>query len=69
MMEPEHADYLTSIASLIVLATPDLPGLISLGCDLNRIPNIDAFRQGVFSVVVPILNKRDSDLPPGSYPA
>jgi hypothetical protein len=69
MMEPEHADYLTSIASLIVLATHDLPGLISLGCDLNRIPNIGAFRQGVFSVVVPILNKRDSDLPPGSYRA
>jgi hypothetical protein len=67
MMEPEVADYLTSIATLIVLATHDLPGLISLGCDLNRMPNIDQFRANVFSIVVPILNKRDSDLPPGSY--
>jgi hypothetical protein len=63
-MEPEVADYLTSIASLIVMATYDIPGLISLGCDLNRMRNIDAFRANVFSVVVPILNKRDSDLPP-----
>jgi hypothetical protein len=67
VMEPEVADYLTSIASLIVMATYDIPGLISLGCDLRRMPNIDAFRENVFSVAVPILNKRDSDLPPGSY--
>lgn len=69
MMESKIADYLTCIATLIVIATIDLPGLISLGCDLNRMPNIDTFRANVFSVVVPILNKTDGDLPPGSYRA
>ena len=69
MMEPKIADYLTSIATLIVIATIDLPGFISLGCDLNRMPNIDTFRANVSSVVVPILNKTEGDLPPGSYRA
>jgi hypothetical protein len=69
MMEPKIADYLTCIATLIVISTIDLPGLISLGCDLNRMPTIDTFRANVFSVVVPILNKTDGDLPPGSYRA
>ena len=67
MMEPKVADYLTCIATIIVIATIDLPELISLGCDLNRMPNIDTFRANVFNVVVPILNKFDDDLPPGSY--
>lgn len=67
MMEPKVADYLSSVASLIVIATIDFPGLISLECDLGRMPNIEAFRANVFSIVVPILNKRDSDLPPESY--
>jgi hypothetical protein len=69
MMEPKIADYLTSVATLIVIATMDLPGLISLGCDLNRMPHIDTFRANVSSVVVPILNKTTGDLPPGSYRA
>ena len=70
MMEPEIADYLTSIAALIVMATHDLPGLISLGLDLDRMPNIDAFRQNVHSIAVPILNKsRTGRLPPYSYRA
>jgi hypothetical protein len=68
-METEIADYLTSIASLIVIATYDLPGLISLDCDLATMPNIDAFRATVFAVAVPILNKRPGDLPPESYRA
>ncbi len=67
-MEPEIADYLTSIATLIVIATYDLPGLISLDCDISRTPNIDAFRENVNSVVVPILDKnKDGDLPATSY--
>jgi hypothetical protein len=70
MMEPEIADYLTSIASFIVLATHDLPGLISLGLDLNRMPNIDQFRANVYAIAVPILDKnKDGDLPPESYRA
>jgi hypothetical protein len=67
MMEPEIADYVTSVASLIVIATYDLPGLISMRCDLTRMPTIDAFKQVVFDIAVPILNKWSSNLPPNSY--
>jgi len=68
MMEAEIADYLTSIATFILLATHDLPGLISLGLDLNRMPNIEQFRANVFAVAVPILNKnKEGNLPPESY--
>ena len=68
VMEPEIADYLTAIGTLIVIATYDLPGLISLECDERRMPNIDAFRENVNTVAVPILNKNEvGDLPPGSY--
>jgi hypothetical protein len=68
MMEPKVADYLTNIGSLIVIAIHNLPGLISLNCDLKRMPSINAFRENVFTVVVPILNKtNDGDLPPDSY--
>lgn len=70
MMEPKVADFLTSIATLIVIATYDFPELISLGCDLNRMPEIDQFRGDVFRVAVPILNKNHhGDLPPNSYRA
>jgi hypothetical protein len=70
MMESEVADYLTSIASFIVLATHDLPGLISLNLDLNRMPNIDQFRASVYAIAVPILDKtKDGSLPPESYRA
>jgi len=70
VMEPEIADYLTSIATLIVIATYDIPGLISLDCDLDRMPNVDQFRADVFAVAVPILNKNEpGDLPPESYRA
>ena len=68
MMEPEIADFLTSIATLIVIATYDFPGLISLRCDLARLPNVDTFKQNVFEVAVPILDKnKDGDLPPTSF--
>jgi hypothetical protein len=69
MMEPKIADYLTCIATLIVIATHDLPDLISLECDLDRMPHIDAFRENVMKVVVPILNKynQQGGLPPTSY--
>jgi hypothetical protein len=68
MMESKVADYLASIASLIVMATYELPGLVSLKCDLNRMPNIDSFRANAFAVSKPILDRiKDGDLPPGSY--
>ena len=68
MMQSKVADYLAGIASLIVLATYDIPELVSLGCDLNRMPNIDAFRANAFAVSKPILDRiKDGDLPPGSY--
>ena len=44
MMQSKVADYLASIVSLIVMATYELPGLVSLECDLNRMPNIDSFK-------------------------
>jgi hypothetical protein len=70
MMEPEIADYLTSIASLIILATHDLPGLISLNLDLSRMPNIDQFRANVYAIAVPILDKnKEGDLPAEGYRA
>jgi hypothetical protein len=68
-MEAKNADYLASIASLVVFATIDPPGLLTLGYDLNRMPNIDSFQTDVARVVLPILRKTDNDLPPESYRA
>ncbi len=68
MMESKIADYLTSIASLIVLTTCDFPGLVSLECDFDQLPTIDVFREKVFQIAVPVLNKTaEGDLPPSSY--
>ncbi|MGA3012348.1 MAG: hypothetical protein ABSD72_18980 [Terracidiphilus sp.] len=68
MMEPKVADFLTCVASLIIIATYDFPGLTPLKCDLSRMPNIDKFRADVFTIAVPILNKnQDGDLPTSSY--
>ena len=70
LMEPKIAEYLTCLGTLIVIATHDLPDLIPLGCDLRRMPNIDAFRENVRKVVWPILDKnKEGDLPPESYRA
>ena len=66
-MTPKIADYLTSIATIIVVGTFDFPGLISLGCDHARMPHVEAFRQEVFNIVVPVLDTWENDLPPGSY--
>jgi hypothetical protein len=68
MMIPRMADYLTSIATLIVVATIDFPGFISLGCDLNAMPNLDTFRDNVNKIAAPILNEnKNGDLPSGSF--
>jgi hypothetical protein len=68
MRESKVADYLASIASLIIMATYDLPGLVNLSCDLNRMPNVDSFKENAFAVSQPILDRNKAgDLPPGSY--
>jgi hypothetical protein len=68
MMQSKVADYLASIASLIVMATYELPGLVTLNCDLNRLPHIDSFKAEAFAVSKPILDQsKGGDLPPGSY--
>jgi len=68
MMQAKVADYLACIVSLIVIATYDLPELVSLGCDPERMPNIDSFRANAFAVSKPILDSlKDGDLPLGSY--
>jgi len=68
MMEPKIADYLTSISTLIVIVTVDFPGLISLGCDMGRMPGADTFRDNVREVVLPILaGTEKGDLPDGSF--
>jgi hypothetical protein len=65
VMEREIADYPAAIGILIVITTYDLPELILLACDENHMPNINAFREYVNTVAVPILNKNEAgDLPP-----
>jgi hypothetical protein len=67
-MESKLADYLTCVATLIILATHDLPDLVSLRCDLQFLPNADSFQERVFNIAVPILDKtKEGNLPPGSY--
>jgi hypothetical protein len=62
------ADYLVSIATLIVAATVDLPGWVSLGCDLVRMPQIDPFRTEVSRVTAPLMGSTNKiALPPESY--
>lgn len=68
-MTPKIVDYLTSIATVIVVGTFDLPGLISLGCDYARMPNVESFREQVFKVAVPVNDTWPNDLPAGSYRA
>lgn len=68
VMQSKVADYLVSIASLIVAATFDLPNWVSLKCDPVRMSNIDAFQDLVKEIAIPILNKTSNiDLPPGSF--
>ena len=67
---PKIADYLTSISKLIVVATFDLPGWVSLGFDLSRMPTADRFQRECKNAVGPIhaMNEKIT-LPEGSYRA
>ena len=65
---PKIADYLTSIAKLIVVATFDRPGWVPLGFDPNRIPAADRFQRECKNAVGPILAMNQKiTLPGGSY--
>jgi len=66
VMERKVADYLTSISTLIIAATFDLPGWVALGCDLGRTPNVEPFREGVKQAAGPILDRNgDPTVPQG----
>jgi hypothetical protein len=43
-MRPKIDDYLVSLGTLIVAATVEAPGWISLGCDDAQMPNVEPFR-------------------------
>ena len=67
-MTHKVVDYLESICTLIVVATFDLPGCISLGCDLNRMPNVEPFHTHAAAVLSPLLAEtKDNALPKGSF--
>jgi hypothetical protein len=43
-MKPKIDDYLVCVGTLIVAATVEAPGWISLGCDDARMPHVEPFR-------------------------
>jgi len=68
IMKRKTADYLTSISTLIVAATFDFPEWVPLGCDMNRMPNVEPFRLSVSETTRPILSVDQAiTLPPESY--
>jgi hypothetical protein len=68
IMEPKVADYLTSISTLIIATTFDFPQWVTLGCDMGRMPSVEAFRLGAARVTSPILDRtKNIPLPPDSY--
>jgi hypothetical protein len=68
-MNPKIADYLASIGTLIVATTFDeFRELVPLGCDLNRMPNVEPFRLSVAQAVPRVLGVHNKiALPPDSY--
>jgi len=67
-MRPKIVDYITSLRTLIVVATFDLPGWISLGCDLSRMPHVEPFETNAARVTSPLLAQtKDNTLPKDSY--
>ena len=67
-MNPKIADYLASVGTLIVATTFDeFPELIPLGCDLNRMPNVEPFRLSVARTIPSVLGVHNKiALPPDS---
>ena len=67
-MESNIVDYLGCIDSLIAVSMIDAPGWIPLRFNPALTPNLDAFRDSVIEVAIPILNRRkDISLPKGSF--
>jgi hypothetical protein len=54
-----RADYLTSIATLFITASFELPGWIHLGSDTARMPNAERSRIAAPAVVLPILKRKE----------
>jgi hypothetical protein len=68
MMEPKVADYLVSISTLIIATTYDFPQWVTLGCDMGRMPSVEAFHLGAAAITSPILDRtKNIPLPPDSY--
>lgn len=68
LMERKTADYLSSIGTLIVIGTLDLPDWVPLFIDPARIPHTDFFQQSVINVALPITQlTRHEELPLGSF--
>ena len=65
-MMPKVADYLTSLTKLIVITTFDLPGWITLGFDLIRMPIAEMFQREWKNAVGPVQAMKET-LPEGSY--
>jgi hypothetical protein len=58
-LEEKKADYLTSIATLFITASFELPGWIHLGCDISRMPSAERLRIAAPAVVLPILKSKE----------
>ncbi len=54
LLTPKIADYLISVATLIVVTTFEFPEWIPLGCDLNRMPHVEPFRLETAQIATPI---------------
>jgi hypothetical protein len=68
IMVRKTADYLISIAILIVATTFDFPEWVPLGCDLSRMPDVEHFRLAVFETTRPIVSvNKEITLPSDSY--
>ena len=69
VMSRRTADYLTSIGTLIVTATFDtIPQFVRLGCDIGRMPHVEAFRLAVAQIAGPFLAEgNEISLPSDSY--
>ena len=67
-MVQKIADYLTSLAKIIVVATFDFSEWIPIGFDLKRMPNAVQFQRDWKDAIAPILAMSEKiTLPEGSY--
>jgi hypothetical protein len=68
LLSHKKADFIACVSRLIMAVIYDLPGWIPLGCNEQRMPNVESFRANAEQVAPPILNEPLSHgLPEGSY--